>query len=130
MITLLEAHKAGLLARSQWLPNIVAGVIVGVVAITTGNGICGCFRRHFPFMDITGIILPKPDGSTRCWLTHTCWIVRRGCGFASGLIGVRRRTTGGDLLVQPRRVARCHLGSRPFFQHVIGHILQSAHVLD
>jgi len=33
MIALFEAHKAGLLARSQWLPNIVAGVIVGVVAL-------------------------------------------------------------------------------------------------
>lgn len=33
MIALLEAHKAGLLSRSQWLPNIVAGVIVGVVAL-------------------------------------------------------------------------------------------------
>lgn len=33
MIALLEAHKAGLLARSQWLPNIVAGLIVGIVAL-------------------------------------------------------------------------------------------------
>lgn len=33
MIALLEAHRAGLLRRDQWLPNIVAGVIVGVVAL-------------------------------------------------------------------------------------------------
>ena len=33
MIALLEAHKAALFARSQWLPNVVAGVIVGVVAL-------------------------------------------------------------------------------------------------
>ena len=33
MIALLEARKAGLLARGQWLPNIVAGVVVGVVAV-------------------------------------------------------------------------------------------------
>lgn len=33
MIALLEAHRAGLLARNQWLPNIVAGIIVGVVAL-------------------------------------------------------------------------------------------------
>jgi len=33
MIALLEAHRAGLYARHQWLPNIVAGVIVGVVAL-------------------------------------------------------------------------------------------------
>lgn len=33
MIALLEAKKAGLLQRSQWLNNIVAGVIVGVVAL-------------------------------------------------------------------------------------------------
>jgi SulP family sulfate permease len=33
MIALLEAHRAGLYARHQWLPNIIAGVIVGVVAL-------------------------------------------------------------------------------------------------
>jgi SulP family sulfate permease len=33
MIALLEARRAGLFARSQWLPNVVAGVIVGVVAL-------------------------------------------------------------------------------------------------
>ena len=33
MIALLEAHRAGLYARRYCLPNIVAGVIVGVVAL-------------------------------------------------------------------------------------------------
>ena len=33
MIALLEAYRAGLYARHHWLPNIVAGVIVGVVAL-------------------------------------------------------------------------------------------------
>jgi SulP family sulfate permease len=33
MIAFLEARRAGLFARGQWLPNIVAGVIVGVVAL-------------------------------------------------------------------------------------------------
>src|SRR5579862_2291805 len=33
MIALLEARRAGLLARSQWLPNLIAGLIVGVVAL-------------------------------------------------------------------------------------------------
>ena len=33
MIALLEAHRAGLLARTHWLPNAVAGLVVGVVAL-------------------------------------------------------------------------------------------------
>src|SRR5215467_11906733 len=33
MIALLEARRAGLLSHSQLLPNIVAGAIVGVVAL-------------------------------------------------------------------------------------------------
>ena len=33
MIALLEAKRAGLYARQHWIPNIVAGVIVGVVAL-------------------------------------------------------------------------------------------------
>jgi SulP family sulfate permease len=33
MIAMLEARRAGLLSRSNWLRNIVAGVVVGVVAL-------------------------------------------------------------------------------------------------
>jgi SulP family sulfate permease len=33
MIALLEARQAGLLRRAQWFPNIVSGLIVGVVAL-------------------------------------------------------------------------------------------------
>src|SRR5712672_1438475 len=33
MIAYLEASRAGLMRREHWLPNIVAGVIVGVVAL-------------------------------------------------------------------------------------------------
>ena len=33
MIALIEAHRAGLFARSHWLRNVVAGVIVGIVAL-------------------------------------------------------------------------------------------------
>ena len=33
MIALLEARNAGLLARKQWLPNVVAGIVVAVVAV-------------------------------------------------------------------------------------------------
>ena len=33
MIALLQAHREGLFARQHWLPNVVAGVTVGVVAL-------------------------------------------------------------------------------------------------
>src|SRR6185437_4774759 len=33
MIALLEARRAGLLSRNHWLQNIIAGLIVGVVAL-------------------------------------------------------------------------------------------------
>jgi len=33
MIALLEARRAGLFAREQWLSNVAAGVVVGVVAL-------------------------------------------------------------------------------------------------
>ena len=33
MIALIEAHRAGLFARTQWLRNLAAGVVVGVVAL-------------------------------------------------------------------------------------------------
>ncbi|MCA1979470.1 MAG: STAS domain-containing protein [Thiobacillus sp.] len=33
MIAFVEAHRAGLLARAHWLPNLAAGLVVGVVAL-------------------------------------------------------------------------------------------------
>src|SRR4026209_2477968 len=33
VIALLDAHRAGLYTRAQWVPNLVAGVVVGVVAL-------------------------------------------------------------------------------------------------
>ncbi len=33
MLALIEAQRAGLLSRQHWLPNIVSGVIVGIVAL-------------------------------------------------------------------------------------------------
>jgi len=33
MIAILEAQRAGLLRAKNWLPNLVAGLIVGVVAL-------------------------------------------------------------------------------------------------
>ena len=33
MIAFLEAHRAGLYGRPHWLPNLIAGAIVGVVAL-------------------------------------------------------------------------------------------------
>ena len=33
MIALLEARRAGLLSRAHWWPNLVAGLVVGVVAL-------------------------------------------------------------------------------------------------
>lgn len=44
MIALLEARRAGLLKRSHWAPNLVAGLIVGVVALPLAHGLCHCFR--------------------------------------------------------------------------------------
>jgi len=33
MIALVEGYRAGLFARHQWLPNIIAGLVVGIVAL-------------------------------------------------------------------------------------------------
>src|SRR5471030_164640 len=33
MIAIIEAYRAGLLNRKNWLPNLVAGLIVGIVAL-------------------------------------------------------------------------------------------------
>src|SRR5690625_4872580 len=35
-MALVEAYRAGLLKRKHWLPHLVAGVVVGVVALPLG----------------------------------------------------------------------------------------------
>lgn len=85
MISLLEARRAGLLSHSQWLPNIVAGALVRVVAsplaipsaarpeqgvyvailagvlvsIFGGSPLQIAGLHRVPFMDITGIQTPE-----------------------------------------------------------------------
>ena len=33
MIAVVEAYRAGLFARIHWLPNLIAGLVVGIVAL-------------------------------------------------------------------------------------------------
>ena len=33
MKTIIESYQAGLFQKKQWLPNIISGIIVGVVAL-------------------------------------------------------------------------------------------------
>ena len=33
MIAIIESYRAGLLARANWWPNVLAGIVVGVVAL-------------------------------------------------------------------------------------------------
>ena len=55
MIAILEAHRAGLLARAHWARNIVSGIVVGVVAGYFGGWIDTVIMR------IMDIILAFPS---------------------------------------------------------------------
>ena len=50
MIAVLEAHRAGLLARVHWLPNLIAGLVVGIVALPLAMAfaIASGARRYIP----------------------------------------------------------------------------------
>ena len=68
MIAIVEAYRAGLMARSHWLPNIVAGVIVGVVALPLAMAFAiasGARPEQGLYTAIVGGVLVSILGRTR-----------------------------------------------------------------
>lgn len=68
MIAILEAHRAGLFARHHWLPNIVSGAIVGVVALPLAMAFAiasGAKPEHGLYTAIVAGLLVSAFGGSR-----------------------------------------------------------------
>ena len=62
MIAILEAARSGLLARSQWPRNIVAGLIVGVVALPLSMDITAIHTLQ----EVMGVLRKRGVNVTLC----------------------------------------------------------------
>lgn len=68
MIAIREAHRAGLLGRAQWPKNIVAGIIVGVVALPLAMAFAiasGAKPEHGIYTSIVAGLLVSLFGGSR-----------------------------------------------------------------
>ncbi|HEX5125233.1 MAG TPA: SulP family inorganic anion transporter, partial [Rhodocyclaceae bacterium] len=68
MIALIEAKRAGLLERKYWLPNVISGVIVGVVALPLAMAFAiasGAKPEHGLYTAIVAGLLVSAFGGSR-----------------------------------------------------------------
>ncbi|MBT9568735.1 MAG: STAS domain-containing protein [Thiobacillus sp.] len=98
MIALLEAHRAGLLSRKHWLPNIVSGAIVGVVALPLAMAFAiasGAKPEHGIYTAIVAGLLVSILGGTRLQIagpTGAFIVILAGVTAEHGIAGLQLAT--------------------------------------
>ncbi|WP_428375627.1 SulP family inorganic anion transporter [Lichenicoccus sp.] len=96
MIAVVEGWRAGLFARSQWVPNIVSGLIVGVVALPLGLAFAiasGVRPEQGLYTSIIGGLVVSLFGGSRIQIAGPTG------AFIVILAGVVARHGAGGLLV-------------------------------
>lgn len=105
MIAILEAQRAGLLGPRHWLPNIVAGVIVGVVALPLAMAFAiasGVKPEQGIYTAIIAGLLVSLFGGSRLQIagpTGAFVVVLSGIVGTYGLVGLQLATLMAGLLL-------------------------------
>ena len=105
MIALQEAHRAGLFARPHWLPNIVSGVIVGVVALPLAMAFAiasGAKPEQGLYTAIIAALLVSVLGGSRVQIagpTGAFVVVLAGVTAAHGIDGLQIATAMAGLML-------------------------------
>ncbi len=115
MIALLEAHHAGLLRRKHWLPNILSGAIVGVVALPLAMAFAiasGAKPEQGLYTAIVAGLLVSILGGTRLQVagpTGAFIVILAGVTAEHGIAGLQIATLMAGMMLLLLGVAR--LGS-------------------
>src|SRR5882757_7069629 len=98
MVALLEARRAGLFARQHWLPNILSGVIVGVVALPLAMAFAiasGAKPEHGLYTAIVAGFLVSALGGSRVQIagpTGAFIVILAGVTARHGIAGLQLAT--------------------------------------
>lgn len=98
MIAIVEAYRAGLLKREHWLPNAVAGVIVGVVALPLAMAFAiasGARPEHGLYTAIVAGLVVSTCGGTRLQIagpTGAFIVILSGVTAKYGIDGLQLAT--------------------------------------
>jgi sulfate permease, SulP family len=112
MIALLEAHRAGLLAKQHWLRNIVAGAIVGVVALPLAMAFAissGARPEQGIYTAIIGGALVSIFGGSRVQIagpTGAFIVILAGINAEFGMAGLQLATLMAGVMLVLIGVAR------------------------
>src|SRR5215210_4264459 len=105
MITVLEAYRAGLLARRHWLANIVSGAVVGVVALPLAMAFAiasGVKPEQGLYTAIIAGLLVSLFGGSRVQIagpTGAFIVILLGIGNEHGLAGLQLATIMASVLL-------------------------------
>ncbi|MBO1110558.1 sulfate permease [Bordetella petrii] len=112
MIALLEAQRAGLFQRRHWLPNIVSGVIVGVVALPLAMAFAiasGVKPEQGLYTSIVAGLLVAMFGGSRLQIagpTGAFIVILAGVVAEHGVAGLQIATLMAGLILVLLGVAR------------------------
>jgi len=112
MIALFEAHRAGLLRRKHWLPNIVSGAIVGVVALPLAMAFAiasGAKPEQGIYTAIVAGLLVSVMGGTRLQIagpTGAFIVILAGVTAEHGIAGLQLATLMAGLILLLLGLAR------------------------
>lgn len=112
MIAILDAKRAGLLRREQWLPNIIAGTIVGVVALPLSMAFAiasGVEPAQGIYTAIIAGIIVSLFGGSRVQIagpTGAFIVVLAGIVNEHGVAGLQTATLLGGLILVVMEIAR------------------------
>ncbi len=112
MIALLDAHRAGLLRREHWLPNILSGAIVGVVALPLAMAFAiasGAKPEQGLYTAIVAGLLVSILGGTRLQIagpTGAFIVILAGITAEHGIAGLQLATLMAGMILLLLGVAR------------------------
>lgn len=112
MIAVLEAHRAGLFARTHWLPNLIAGLVVGIVALPLAMAFAiasGARPEQGIYTAIIGGGLISILGGTRVQIagpTGAFIVILAGITAKYGVVGLQVATLMAGLILVLMGLAR------------------------
>ncbi|GAB3252220.1 SulP family inorganic anion transporter [Chitinimonas naiadis] len=112
MIALVEAHRAGLFARDKWLPNLVAGLIVGIVALPLAMAFAiasGARPEQGLYTAIIGGFLVSTLGGSRLQIagpTGAFIVILSGITAKHGIDGLQIATLMAGIMLLAMGIAR------------------------
>jgi len=112
MLAIVDAYRRGLLARSHWLPNIISGITVGVVALPLAMAFAiasGAKPEHGIYTAIIAGLVVSTCGGTRLQIagpTGAFIVILAGITATHGIEGLQIATLMAGVMVLLLGLAR------------------------